>query len=272
MAAAAVLWLVIMAAFVGWAIAASAKQGERRRSKLETIAQQLGGRADANQAIGSYRGLPVVYRFESRGAGSSSESWTEVDVYVSPAYPLTLHVRRQVASDTAHIVRGTMIDVEVGDLAFDPAFLVEAAPADVARQLLDREARCYLAAHAEIDLETVVTNGRKVLRLGIRGWLEELPEALAAIEVTTRIVSRVRDAFAAVEEPAGFRDDGSPYRPLPDDRPAQDGAVAREREVAHVEQLRTERAQDARNTAVVVLLLVLVGFLTLIAVIGGLAH
>ncbi len=215
---------------------------EHRTSRLDSIARELAGRVDRNQAIGRYRDLPVSYRFERRSVGSRSESWTEVDVRLARGYPIELHVRRQDSTDAALIADGAMIDVEVGDVEFDPEFLVEAAPADVARTLLDREARCYLASHAKVELETRDVGDRKVLRLGVCGWLEELPEALEAIEVATRIAGRVREAFAAVDAPIERREHGAPFRPELDDEAAQQTTARREHEVAELAQVRRKRA------------------------------
>ena len=75
-----------------------------------------------------------------------------------------------------------MVDVEIGDPAFDRAFLVEAAPAQIARILLDSSVRRLLASHHAVSLTTESPGGRSVVRLSVRTWLSH--DALAsAIDV-----------------------------------------------------------------------------------------
>jgi hypothetical protein len=259
----------VVAMLLAWTAGVNAEHERRVNARLAQIASQLGGQAGSNAAVGRHGGVPVTYRFASRGAGSTSESWTEIDVDVPQAYPLELHLRRHLRSDFPQIERGEMIDVQLGDPAFDPEFLVEAAPADVARILLDRDARCYLATHAAVQLDTTTVDGRRVLRLAFVGWREDLVEAMAAIGVVTRIASRVRDAFAAVSATGPVRDVGTPYRPLLDDSAVHDADAARLREARHVEQVREARtAAELARTRVLIasLLFVCIGLPVLIVI------
>ena len=234
---------------------------ERRSAKLARIANELEGSHAGNRVEGKYSGLPVVYLLETRGGGSTSELWTYVDVALPRAYPLTIHVRRQLGSDRAKIAWGEMVDVEVGDQEFDPLFLVEAAPADVARALLDPEARGFLSSHGQVELDTRSDEaGGRWLRLAMRNWYEELPDAMTAIAATTRIAGRVREAFGAVQEAMPAADRGTPYRDQLEDGAARDPSIRQKDEVAHVEALRTRRAAAQRDAAIA---LFWVTFLTL---------
>lgn len=196
-----------------------------------------------NAALGTRHGVAVTYRFESRGSGSNTESWTEVDAEIPAAYPLILHVYRQRRSDQAKIDRNELVDVQLGDPVFDPLFVIESAPTDVVRLLIDPATRGFLVSHSQIELDTVTRGQHRLLRLAIRGWREHRDEAEAAIETCTRMASRVREAFAATEPPAQAQ--GSPYRPMVDAQRERDAADARAREIAHVEATRAQRAADA---------------------------
>lgn len=227
-----------------------------RLGKLDRIARELQGQRLANQAQGTYGGIPVLYTLGSRGTSSNWEAWTEVDVAIPPAYPLAIHVRRHRPRDQSLIARGDMIDVQVGDPKFDPLFLVEAAPADVVRILLDPETRGYLASHGEVELDTFTErDGSGKLRLAIRGWYEELPDAMAAIAALVRLTSRVREAFAIAEQATQPVDGGSPYRPMLDDTPVREAADARKRELVDLAAARARRSQSSAAVVFVIVLL-----------------
>ena len=248
-----VITVMAFGGFIMWAVAASLRQAERRKTTLGQIAEHLRGSHDASTASGKSHGVAVTFRFESRGSGSNSESWTEIDVEVPRAYPLSLHVRHHGSSDRASIASGEMVDVQLGDAAFDEAFLVEAAPADVVRILLDHDARGLLAAHPRVELDTVDVGERRVLRLAILGWVEQTATATAAIGAVARIATRVREAFAAVDRTIAVQDKGAPYRPMLDDQPVRDAEAARSHEVTAVEAIRTARLARGNSLAGLVL-------------------
>ena len=210
------------------------RQSTQRRldGRLLRIADALYGELRGLTAVGRRRGHSVLYRFEHGSFGRSTEPWTEVIVALPRRYPLELHLRRQTPRDQARIERGDLIDVEIGDAAFDPQFLVEAAPADVTRILLDPEVRGYLLSHGRVRLDTVELEGRSVLQLAFPGWQDELSEAIAAVDVAVRIAERVRDAFAEVDAASPPLATGSPFRAELDDRAARAAERARDEEIA----------------------------------------
>jgi hypothetical protein len=232
-----------------------------RVGKLDRIARELAGARDGNSALGMLNGTPVSYLFASRGTSSNSEAWTEIDVAIPRSYPLAIHIRRHVRGDLDKIASGDMIDVQVGDPVFDPLFLVEAAPADVVRILLDPELRGYLASHGQVELDTLTDDsGASILRLAMRGWYEELPDAMAAITAVVRAASRIREAFAHAEQAVQAVDSGSPYRPAIDDTPARDAAAGRARELEHLRDVRTRR-QHSIGPALLVIVVVMAIFM-----------
>src|SRR5258705_6304833 len=64
------------------AIGSSARGGVKRRDVLAELATRLSGTSESNTVTGTCRGVRVQYRLETRGSGSSSESWTEIDAEV----------------------------------------------------------------------------------------------------------------------------------------------------------------------------------------------
>jgi hypothetical protein len=233
-----------------WAAIASSGAKQRRNSTLERLATELKGHHDSNSAYGMLDGVVVTYRFETRGSGSSAERWTEVDAQIPHAYPLELHVRRHGRRDRRLIAWGEMIDVEVGDPAFDPMFLVEAAPSDVVRILLDAEARAFLASRSSSELDTLQReDGTRALRLATSGWTEDVAAATTQLRAVARLASRIRDAFEIADHAHAPTDRGSPYRPALDDSPAREAAATRAKEIDDLRAVQRRRAQSTAALA-----------------------
>ena len=154
--------------FVGMSSAFRSWQAGRRRVLAEIAALfDLGGSHDDDGARGTLDGAALEFRYTARGRGKYAVPWTEIDVAWPAAYPLELYVRRQRWSDKREIDRGAMVDVTLGDRAFDQQFLIEAAPAEIARALLDAPMRRVLAAHVRVELTTERVADRPVVRLAI---------------------------------------------------------------------------------------------------------
>lgn len=243
---------------------AAAKQKAARLTKLAAIAAHLGGQHDTSgKAWGTALGPKTTLDFATRGSGSSSENWTHVEVEVPAVYPLAIHVRRHARSDQHVIARGDMVDILIGDQVFDDAFLVEAAPADVVRTLIDLDVRGLLAAHKEVDLETVDRpDGTRCIKLGFRGWVEELELIKGPLAVMAKLGAHVREAYAKADTALEQAAPGDPYRPIVDAQPARDAQAVRESEVGRVKAVRDKRAADAH--AVMVGVLVVIGLVTAI--------
>jgi len=202
----------------------------RRRDALAAISRALGGRVvDGARTTGRRHGLPLTYQFADRGVGSNHDPWTE-------------------------------IDVELGSKAFDDEIIVEAAPLDVMRFLIDADARSMLQSLPLVELITARTDAGPVLRLAVRGWVEEVDRATWLADGVARIASRVRaayaDADAAIERSV---DPGDPYRAGLTGH-TDDAQAAREREIARVEQVAQTRAERARANASAVLVFVIAAF------------
>src|SRR5580698_5761395 len=114
---------------VGALIAGDLRKRKQRKNTLDVLAPALRGFAIANEVFGRCNGVPMCFRYASRGSGSNTERWTEIDVDVPSSYPFTLNLRRHRWTDRRRIESGDLIDVEVGNRRFDDEFLVEGAPA-----------------------------------------------------------------------------------------------------------------------------------------------
>lgn len=264
-----------MGAFVGilgivvcviWIFAAGASQAKRVIEVLAAVASKLDrGRHDTKQRIatGEVDGVDVAFRYVVRGSGKHAQQWTEIEVAVPPQYPLRLFIRKHGWLDSGKIERGDMVDVVVGDRPFDDAFLVEAAPADVARILLDERERDYLLELAQRQWLEVTTE-RGEIRLSVRSWMVDLPDITRGIEAMVAIGGRLREAYATVARATPVEDAGTPYRPMLDDRAAKSAADARLEEVKRVDVVQTRR--KAREQTVAVSIILVFVFLALMIV------
>lgn len=259
------LFMCLVAGSVAlWVVTAAKRREQRRDTALGQIAAHLGGESQGGSAFGKIDGVPIVVRFGTRGSGSDTQPWTEIDVEVPRAYPLAIYIRRHAWLDQGRIERGDMIDVQLGDPEFDRAFLVEAAPEDVVRALLDATTRSFLSAHDRAELETIVEGELRYLRFAVPGWLEDLAAVTPAIHQVARIGARVRTAYADVDRPAPAQAGGSPYRSELADQPARDASAARAAEVAALEAIRAARA--GRQKVMVVALMVGIAIVWLVLV------
>jgi hypothetical protein len=212
---------------------------------LRSVAEWLDGTYDRRDRVarGLRKGVPTAVRFALRGTGYERTSYerrrTEIDVHMPSGYPLSLHVRRHEWTDLHQIERSAMVDVQIGDAAFERAFLIEAAPARIARLLLDTSVRRLLASYDAAVLTNEQRDGKPVLRLSVPSWLGN--EAITvAVDVLVAVAKALRDAYAAVEATA-LRDAGSPYRPQLDDAQVDAQRSELAKEVELVEALRAKR-------------------------------
>lgn len=261
----AIVVVLVMIVIITYAIGSSAESSRRRTSTLTSLGNALGYPHDVGENFVTAKrdGVQVKLAYETRGSGSTSQSWTEVSVEIPAAYPLTLYVRRHALFDGGKIAGGKMVDVIVGDKAFDDAYLVEAAPADVVRELIDHRARAYLMGASAMELVTERHGDRATLKLSIRRWEEDFPAAQVLVDEAIRLARRVRDVYAKISAPP-VHVAGSPFRP--EQRAvATDDANAREHEVERVRVLQPKRAQQDMDVAMVVFGVSIAGCLVIAA-------
>lgn len=190
----------------------------------------LEGGVEVDVGKGVVRGLsgdvPIEIRFVTRGAGSYSESWTEVEAPVE-LRGLLLAVRPQTHEETSLVREGLAVDLRTGDAAFDVAFVVEVAPADVALTLLNAEIRAGLLALKTVSLVT----GEAGVRLERREWEGDVGRLRALVELVAKVALGVPEAWRTVGlVTAGYRG------------PARGGDERRLQEVEALRQMQAKRA------------------------------
>ncbi len=177
---------------------------------------------------GEVDGVPVRYRLGTRGRGATATQWTEVEVDV-PHAALSLHLRPRTSG---HVRLPNM--VVVGDSAFDQMFVLEAAPADVARRLFAVEGddgRTLASRLLGLGPLWIVPLGRgksRGFRLAVVAWQDRPARVEELIGIAATIGSRLGEAMRAADRKAAVA--GSPYRP--------------EIERGALSDLERERAQD----------------------------
>jgi len=192
-------------------------------TSLRDLAAELGGSVVSTNAITLVRhGVTVEYELADRGAGSNREAWTEVSARFPAHYPLRMTIER------GRVKLGEpRIDIELGTPLFDEFFIVEAAPSDVVRHLVDDPARQFLLAQPGlIELRAF----GDTIRYATIGWVQSAAKATELADYVAGLASRVRDAYAAANVDPVV-EAGDPYRPQ---------AIA----VGRVQQVRREQELD----------------------------
>src|ERR1019366_307630 len=100
---------------------------------------------------------------------------------------LEMELRPETARELRNLEHGRAIDLVLGDEAFDDSFIVEAAPSDMARALLDRNTRTALLAF----YPCVLTLAGGELRFVKTGYLDEHAEIARVLELCTDVASRL---------------------------------------------------------------------------------
>ena len=140
---------------------------------------------------------------------SEDEYETRVDCEL-PDRPFALELRPQTAKEDANIAAGKTIDVKVGDRFFDSVWVIEGAPADVVRRVLDDSVRQSLAFLLVDDLKQPNARTMRLRAGGKRSpqWM------INAIGVLVTISNSIDHAYEAAdrEAVAHAQMTGAPYR------------------------------------------------------------
>src|SRR5579859_7204539 len=141
------LGTLVAVASIAVILAASLAARNARLRVIEEAFRSLGGqpRRTIRGIEGPVRGLPVRYSVMTNRRQTPQVKRTLCCAELSierPAFEMDL--RPETSWGVRDVERGRAIDLVLGDQAFDDSFLVEAAPADVARALLDQQTRTAL--------------------------------------------------------------------------------------------------------------------------------
>ncbi len=210
----------------------------RERQRLAAIGEFLRGGSDFRSAWGSALGVRATLRWRrGRGRRDDRQQWTEITAELPAKLPFVMALRPQGWLDRRRADRGSLVDVELGDGAFDAAYVIEAAPAEVVRALLTPARRAALAGYGKIRIITEQGPPR-LLRLCIPAVLDDLHAARPALELAVELATGVREAYAAVEAAADVQLVGAPFREHLSSVGEQEAALRRVDEVRQLEAKR----------------------------------
>lgn len=228
--------------------------------RVVDLADQLGGRhVGRSRVVCTRHGVDCVLVFSN-----GTSPYLTIAAKLPRAYPLVVLVRRRNSVDPGRIERGEIVHVSVGDAGFDREYLVEAAPADVARALFDPTTVAWLVRNRAFLLTTELHGDQPVLQLGFPTALQNSGFILDNVDQVARLASRVRDCYAAVDRPG--RAAGLPYRP---ELEARDATADRAREVEQVRGVREARRPPRPIVVLGLIVGCIVGLNALLALVAG---
>jgi hypothetical protein len=231
--AALVLGMVVLGI---WALGQGAQQQAQRRV---VTAEALGGVVDADGRLDvPCGGLRVAVSFTLSGSGSYRTHWTYLEAAMPAGYALALHLRPHRNEDAIEIERDELLDIQIDVPEFDDAFLIEGAPADVVRRLINPQVQATLLRQPPIKIDAA--DG--VLQVMLSGWHEDAAAIRPWVELVGSIAGGVRDAYAAADAAIPLAATGGVYREIPDDQPLQAARAARFAEVQRLGEIRKSRS------------------------------
>ncbi len=201
---------------------------------------------------GTAYGRQVVCRNANRNPEGGAAWRLEVSMSV-PLGMLVMHVRP--VDVISRVLAPSAVALELDDADFRKAYVVEAAPADVARRLLDAETRAFFLQLESARLSTVPDG----LHLEAPGRVDEPGGVEALLRGLARIAERIGPTTsAALERPedAPQREAGGYRTPAkPAELAAQLESYRRERDTLEV-GLASQRRRGAVLGGVVIVVLV----------------
>jgi hypothetical protein len=182
-------------AVLGFGAQGLARQ-RRRAEDVRNAFRLLGAEAEGGWSTfdGHLRGVHVTY--ELVGTGRSNNQPTVCTARLPGVPQLELDLRPETRSEKAQVAHGRAIDVQVGDKAFDEAFVVEAAPSELARALLDAPTRAVLLAFAPCRLELIDRD----LTFTKSGYVEQTLHVRQILETVVGLSTRMFELPAQVAE------------------------------------------------------------------------
>jgi hypothetical protein len=182
----------------------------RQRGAEPRRVTDLSSRMNGVAAVEGRLGGRTV-RFGLHTGGKHTPRKTMCGAWLHAPSPLEMELRPATAGELRNLEHGRAIDLVLGDGAFDDSFIVEAAPSEMARALLDRNARTALLTFHPC----VVTVAGDKLTFSKSGYLEEPAEIARVLDMCADLASRLevlpaeilehRLAGSHEIEPAGYR-------------------------------------------------------------------
>jgi hypothetical protein len=232
--------LIVVASAVAIGGASLAARSARLRV-IEEAFRSLGGEPTRTlwSVVGPLRGLVVHYEPYS-GNRQRARTLCRLTLPVERP-PFEMDLRPETRWEIRDVEHGRAIDLVLGDEQFDDSFLVEAAPADHARTLIDVQTRTAMLTFYPCRLTVIGSE----LRFTKAASLSEFAEVRRVLELCTHVGSRLgsmpaqlleeRLAEAREGESAGYRG------PSPDAIRALATSSQSSGELAALQQMRTRR-------------------------------
>jgi hypothetical protein len=145
--------------------------------------------------VGTLDGRPFRGKVTQRGHASPESTIIETPIPAGSA-PFEMHLSPQNDGDGRLVQRGLEIDVIIGDPVFDPQVVVEAAPQDLARALLDSGLR--QAVLAAMPCRLSIADG--VVRVCVRSRISHPMRINDLLMLVARTASRFIEVDAALAQ------------------------------------------------------------------------
>jgi hypothetical protein len=189
-----VVGLLFSVAMIAVIVAAQIGIVNARKRVFAEAARALGGTPGAS---GFWKVGETSVRY-TIGAGLTSGRRQTVCTVRLPAEapPFEMELRPQTWHETYEIERGRAIDLVLGDASFDESFVVEAAPSDVARAVLDERARTGMLAFFPCRLRVEGT----ALTFTKTALLDEMEEVKRVLELCLHVASRLNAVPSELHE------------------------------------------------------------------------
>ena len=221
--------------------------------------------AGVDGAVGTIHGRLV--RYITVSGNKRGHGYTKASAPLPPgAAKFELHLKPERARDKELVERGEEVDVVVGEPVFDGAFVVEAAPADTARALLDAPTRSMLRALSPCELH--IARGQVEFRKG--GVLIE-PAEVSEIALLVGGLAARMPALGLEQEERQLRALHTAGGPVDGYRGISPGETASRlaegeavREMAHLTAVRRRRAHKNAVFAVTVGVFCVMAFFALL--------
>jgi hypothetical protein len=238
-----------------------------RSARLRTIEEaflSLGGEPERKlwSVVGPVRGLLVHYEPYT---GNRNRARTVCRVVLPMERPpFEMDLRPETRWEARDVEHGRAIDLVLGDPPFDDSFIVEAAPAEHGRALIDVQTRTALLTFHPCRLTVL---GRE-LRFTKPQALSEFAEIRRVLELCTDVSRRLATMPAQFEEErlAQAREAATGYRgPSPETIHALATSSRSASELAALQQMRARRTKMRSMQAAFVVALGIVVYLLLAA-------
>ncbi len=255
--------ILVFLLFAAIAVAVVVSAYGAKQERLRVVADELRALGAApvsagNTVMGSAGGMAVTY--ELRPGGKNVPSRTFCTTLIPADCPrLEMELRPQTAGELRHVEKGRAIDLVLGDDAFDDAFIVEAAPLEVARAILDEPIRAALLTFWPCRL----TVAARELCFDKGGFIEQPGEVKRLLEMCVGACVRLAALSTQLQEEqielaragglGGYRGIG------PDALRALDRASGAEVELAALDAARARRRQWRRRRLIFALAMFVAG-------------